>query len=296
MNVYEIITQQIIDNLNKATSWSDMVNFRMGPINLEGRPYRGINMMLLGNSGHQSRIWGTYNQIIKHGGQVRKGQKSSIVCFWKVITPEKTTSQQSDPKSRWFLRYYRVFNIDQCHFVEDNEYLAKLAGTPKDVEDVPEKPQSVIDNYISREGINLQFSETVPNPYYSPGRDLIKMIPNNCYKNNDEYLLTLFHEMVHSTGHKKRLDRFTGANERFGSKDYSFEELVAEIGATFISTHLELKPDFLNSVAYMRGWCHKLSLNPKWIVSAASKAEKAAELILQIVHEPKTVIQNSPVL
>ena len=278
MNSYQMITNQIISNLENATTWSDMISSGR-PINITGRPYRGINLMLLYNSSFKSRIWGTFRQIIKHGGRVRRSEKSSIVGFWSKYKPEPS-EQNKEPTERWYLKIYRVFNVEQCEFIEENEYLDSLEGKLNE-EPIPKVPNEVVSEYLKRENITLQRISQHSVPYYSPNKDLISISDHILYKSNDEYFMTLYHELTHSTGHPKRLKRFEVGSTVFGSQDYSLEELVAEIGANFLSAETAIKPDFLNSVSYIKGWIPQLIEHPRWIVSAASKAEQAVEYILK---------------
>ena len=278
MNTYQMITNQIISNLENATTWSDMISSGR-PINITGRAYRGINLMLLYNSNFKSRIWGTFHQIIKHGGRVRRSEKSSIVGFWSKYKPEPS-EQNKEPTERWYLKIYRVFNVEQCEFIEGNEYLESLDDQLNE-EPIPKVPNEVVSEYLKRENITLQRISQHSVPYYSPNKDFISITDHILYKSNDEYFMSLFHELTHSTGHPKRLNRFEVGNTVFGSQDYSLEELVAEIGANFLSAETAIKPDFLNSVGYIKGWIPQLIEHPRWIVSAAAKAEQAVEYILK---------------
>lgn len=280
MNSYEQITNQIIANLANAKNWSDMIN-PQGPINITGRAYQGINMLLLYAPGYNSRIWGTFHQIIKHGGKVKKGEKSSLVCFWSKFTPSQT-KQAKEPVEveRWFLKVYRVFNIQQCEFIEGNEYLESMEDK-LNKDPISALPNEVITDFLQRENISLQVANRRIIPYYSPSKDLIKITDKSLYKNTDEYLMTLYHEMIHSTGHPKRLKRFDVGIIKFASQDYSLEELAAEIGANFMCAHTGVSPNFLNSVSYIKEWIPHLKEHPRWIVSAAAKAQKAAEYIMR---------------
>jgi antirestriction protein ArdC len=278
MNSYQQITDQIIANLENAKGWSDMISFGNRPINIIGRPYQGVNLMLLYKPEYKSRIWGTFNQIIKHGGKIRKGEKSSMVAFWSKYQP-KPTAEGKKPEEKWFLKIYRVFNVEQCEFIDGNEYLESLEGKLNE-DPIPAAPDEVVSDYLKRENIALQRIVRHSVPFYSPKKDLISITDHALYENNEEYLMTLFHELIRSTGHPKRLKRCEVGSSIFGSQEYSLEELVAEIGANFLSAETDVKPDFLNSVGYIKGWIPKLKEHPRWIVSAAAKAEKATEFIL----------------
>ncbi len=281
MNSYEQITNQIITNLENAKTWSDMINAR-NPINITGRAYRGINIMLLYNASYKSRIWGTFRQIIKHGGKVNKGEKSSLVGFWSKYkpTPTKQAKELVEVEERWYLKVYRVFNVEQCEFIEGNEYLEALEGKLNE-EPVPTIPQELTDDYLRRESIELDTDHFNPVAMYSPGKDSITMPDRSIYTCNDEFFMTLFHEMAHSTGHPKRLNRFEVSSSKYDFDGYCLEELVAEIAANFLSAETGINPDFFNSLAYIKGWIPSLKEHPRWIVSAAAKAERAVEYILK---------------
>ena len=278
MNSYEQITNQIIENLEKAKTWSDMINAR-NPINITGRAYRGINLMLLYNTDYDSRIWGTFNQIIRHGGRIKKNERGSIVSFWNKYQP-KPTDENKNPDELWYMKLFKVFNTDQCEWVKDNEYLAYLEGKANE-EPVPTVPQEVVDDYLQREGIKLVNKRSESVPFYSPKKDLISITDRKLYKNNQEYYHTLNHELIHSTGSPKRLKRFEVESSVFRSESRNLEELVAEVGSNFLSHEMGIEPDFLNSVGYIKSWIPQLKEHPRWIVAAAAKAEKAADFILQ---------------
>lgn len=130
----------------------------------------------------------------------------------------------------------------------------------------------------------MQIIETLSNEaYYSPNGDYIKVPCKEQYINIEEFYSTLFHEIIHSTGHKSRLDRLkTGINASYGTEIYSKEELCAEIGSTMILNILgiETPKTFRNSSAYIQGWLNVLRSDSRFIVSASTKAEKAINYIL----------------
>lgn len=293
MNAYKQITNRIIENLEKASSWSDMITAQ-NPVNITGRPYRGINLLLLGMSGYNSRIWGTFRQITQYGGRVRKGEKSSVVAFWSRYKTNFSTASQDDvsagsnahadnatqAEERWYLKLYHVFNVEQCDFIEGNEYLAQLEGKTN-TEAIPATPGKVVAEYFKREGIMFYTVEKHITPFYNPAKDLIGISDYKLYKNSSEFLLTLYHEIIHSTGHPSRLNRFTVGDSILQTKHaYTVEELVAEIGANFLASATGVDADFMNSVAYIKSWISHLKEHPRWIVSAASKAEKAVEYVM----------------
>ena len=151
-----------------------------------------------------------------------------------------------------------------------------------------EEAEKIKSDYADRE--HLLIEELITNrAFYSPSRDYIQVPCKEQYDNVNEFYSTLFHEMVHSTGHKDRLGRLD-ANAKlasFGSEDYSKEELIAEIGSAFLMNHvgIETSKTFKNSAAYIQSWLKVLKDDNRFIVSASSKAEKAMKYILDIKEE-----------
>lgn len=152
----------------------------------------------------------------------------------------------------------------------------------KEVEPI-EAAEKVLHDYISREGITLE-SSISNEAYYSPMRDLIHLPMIGQFQRIEEYYSTAYHESVHSTMKKSRCDREQerkGKLVAFGSEEYSKEELVAELGSASIMNRLGLETvhSFRNSAAYIQSWIKALKNDPKMIVSAGSKAEKAVKYI-----------------
>jgi len=301
-NVYEIITDRIIDQLQQGIiPWNKpWVGYSRvgGTVRISacavshttGKPYSMLNQLLLGRSGEYI----TWKQLQAEGGKVKKGAKQQIVCFWKQLPVDQTDenghailNDNGEPKKKLipFLRYYGVFHIDDCDGIKakwDNVTKPTTVTIPADhAEEIPEADE-LLDQYISREGIKLVSDKVSNEAYYSPAADLINLPCIKQFKYAAEYYSTAFHEATHSTGHSKRLDRFSKqVSHRFGSVDYSKEELVAEIGAASICHSLGIATDnsFRNSVAYIQSWLKSLRNDPKMVVSAASKAEKAVAYI-----------------
>ena len=277
-SVYEMVTERIIEQLeNGVIPWEmPWTGVQSGAYNrISKKPYSLLNQMLLK---HQGGEYATFKQWSGLGGKIKKGAKSEIVVFWKIQPVEETKEDGTKTiKQIPLLRYYNVFHISDVEGVNPLEGLKE-----KEVEPI-EEAEKIKEEYKSRE--NLQIIETVSNEaYYSPMRDYIKVPCKEQFKEIEEFYSTLFHEMVHSTGHKTRLDRMgTGANiANFGSEEYSKEELIAEIGSATLLNILEIetKKSFRNSAAYIQNWLQVLRNDSKFIVSASSKAEKAVKYIL----------------
>lgn len=277
-NVYDMVTNRIIAELEKGQiPWQKpWTGVRSGAYNrITKRPYSLLNQMLLQHTGE----YATFKQWQDLGGHVRKGEKSEIVCFWKIFESKETNPDtgEIEVKKIPLLRYYNVFHISQIEGVEP------LAPEQLNDEVEPiEAGDKIITAYINREHLN--FVECKSNKaYYSPSNDTVVVPLKEQYSMINEYYSTTFHELTHSTGHQTRLNRLqTGAIASFGSENYSKEELVAEIGsATLMSiAGIETAKTFRNSTAYIQNWLQVLRNDNKFIVSASSKAEKAVNYIL----------------
>ena len=277
-NVYDMVTNRIIAELEKGKiPWQKpWTGVRDGAYNrITKRPYSLLNQMLLQHNGE----YATFKQWQDLGGHIRKGEKSEIVCFWKILEQEETNKDTGEKESVKIplLRYYNVFHISQVDGV------APLALEQLNDEVEPIKAgDKIINDYINREHLN--FVECKSNKaYYSPSNDTVVVPLKEQYNLINEYYSTTFHELTHSTGHKNRLNRLqTGAVAAFGSENYSKEELVAEIGSTTLMSiaGIETAKTFRNSTAYIQNWLQVLRNDNKFIVSASSKAEKAVNYIL----------------
>lgn len=277
-NVYEMVTERIIAELEKGViPWEKpWTGVRSGAYNrVSKRPYSLLNQMLLKHTGE----YATYKQWQDLGGQVKKGEKSEIVVFWKIFEAEETNKDTGEKETKKIplLRYYNVFHISQVEGVEP------LAPEQLNDEVEPiEEADKIITDYITRE--HIEFTECRSNEaYYSPSSDRVVVPMKEQYKVINEYYSTTFHELTHSTGHKSRLNRLeTGAVAAFGGTEYSKEELVAEIGSASLMNLLgiETVKTFRNSAAYIQSWLQVLRNDNKFIVSASSKAEKAVNYIL----------------
>lgn len=273
--VYEIVTNRIIEELEKGViPWrKPWTGGRGGAYNrISRKPYSMLNQMLLKHGGE----YATFKQWQSLGGKVRKGEKSEIVTFWKMIETETVKADgTTEKKTIPMLRYFSVFHVSQIEGVEP------LEKPFEDVEPI-EAADKIIVDYVSREG--LTFVETVTDEaYYSPSRDMVQVSAKEQYGAIAEYYSTTFHELTHSTGHAKRLNRLTtGIKAAFGGEEYSKEELTAEIGAASLLNHLGIEtPDsFRNSAAYIQSWLKALRGDARMIVAAASRAEKAVAYIL----------------
>lgn len=272
MTVYEIVTDKIIKQMEKGIiPWHKPWHGGMAKFNrVSKKGYSVLNQLLLPFDGE----YATLKQWNELGGKVKAGEKGNIVTYWNFINKaEKQEDGTEKVKSFPILRYYTVFHISQVEGVEPLENI-DFANTEV------ESAEDVKNTYFERESCRL-FVEKSDRAYYSPSFDEVHVPELNQFENSDEFYSTLFHEMTHSTGAAIRLDRLS-STAFFGNKDYSKEELVAEIGSAMLSSvaGLNTEKTFNNSVAYLQSWLRVLKNDPRMIVSAASKAEKAVDYIL----------------
>ena len=277
-NIYEMVTKRILEQLEQGViPWEKPWN--TGTLNgafnrISKKPYSLLNQILLGRDGE----WATFKQWTDLGGHIRKGEKASFVVFWKIQPYEDINADgEKIVKQIPLLRYYNVFHISQVDGVEP-----KSKPELKEVEPI-EAAEKIKESYKEREHIRI--IETITNGAgYDPVMDYIQVPCRKQYTDANEFYSTLFHEMVHSTGHKTRLDRLTSEdNLHFGSEVYSKEELCAELGSAMILNKIgiETPQTFKNSAGYIQNWLHAIkSHDNKFIVSAASKAKKAVNFIL----------------
>jgi antirestriction protein ArdC len=269
-SVYQIITEQIVKQLESGVApwhkpWATQI-----PRNLaSGRAYRGINVFLLASRGYGSPYWLTYKQATERGGHVRKGEHGSKVVFWKIGTREvEDADGETMQKQSFLLRYYTVFNVEQCE------------GVPAPGADRAVNPIEECERIVAG----------MPNPpaitqdaqaWYRPSTDTVGMPARNAFDSAEDYYSTLFHELTHSTGHPSRIGR-EGIEKlnTFGSESYSREELIAEMGAAMLAGVAGIERRTLaNSASYLKSWINVLKADSRMVVGAASQAQKAADYI-----------------
>ncbi len=289
--VYAAITEKIIANLETAGSWQKFWDLP-SPVSLNGHFYRGINYLILSGDRFKSRVYGTFGQIRANGGQVRKGEKSTLIVFWKKTDLKNASTGETD--SKFILKYYHIFNSEQAHFDETGKQkiaeLDKATIDRKSAQFVP--AEQIISGYKGKP--EIYFSQSDISPCYSPVADVITMPSENQYDTAEDFYRIIYHECAHSTGHPKRLNRFEAFHNKFGDELYSKEELVAELTSSFLADRAGLTKRQRNSNAYLRDWASALRDNQKWIMWAATRAEKAAEYILgtqQIILDEEDQVQ-----
>ncbi|MBC7382927.1 MAG: DUF1738 domain-containing protein [Bacteroidia bacterium] len=280
-DVYQIVNDRIIAELEKGiVPWKQSWKGTGIPRNLvTKRPYHGINLWLLLSLQYDNNYFLSYDQATALGGKVKKGEKACPVVFWKRF--EKEDEATKEIKYSYMLRYYNVFNISQCELPEK---ILEGAG----IEESEDEPIHICEHIVE----NMPSKPTIQHkgdmPYYVPKDDLIVMPKVKSFSGSEAYFNTLFHELVHSTGHQSRLNRKELVeNNAYGSDPYAQEELVAEMGACYLNmvAGILTPPLLTNNAAYLQSWIAKLKGDKRLILYASAAAQKAADYILNIIQE-----------
>jgi len=273
-DVYQIVTNQILAQLEKGVipwrkTWTDSGI----PKNLiTKKPYRGLNVWLLASLGYAQNYFLTFQQLKEAGGTIKKDEKPYIVVFYKWLEAENQKDGEERLKKP-LLRYYKVYNIAQCDGIK-NELMSPVLKPNHPIEEC----KFIVESMPNLPLILFRNDDA----YYHPEGDYINMPTIDRFESSEAYYATLFHEIIHSTGHKSRVGRREVMEKtRFGSEQYAIEELTAECGACYLQSIAGLKESVGdNSTAYIQHWLAVLRKNPRMIVFAGSQAQKAVDYIL----------------
>lgn len=282
-DIKEAITNEIIQSLEETQSvWHKDWKCMGVPMSLSSKDYayKGINFLILSlkqiAKGYTSSKWVTFKQCVKLGGEITKGEKSTMVTYYQRI--EIVDKETQEKKTIPFLKYYNVFNIEQTSLKDREEYkeqdLNELDSTL-----INNEIELLINNYDC--GIQHIVQDRA---CYIPSLDKINMPVKEQFTNYHAYYATLLHEITHSTGHEKRLDRFNETKKIFknSKEDYAFEELVAELTSMFLLATYKVDNESIkdNNKAYIKGWLKALKSDKEYIFKASKYAQKAFEYVL----------------
>jgi len=278
-DVYEIVTQRIIDKLKAGViPWQKkwMSKHRRPENFVSKRKYKGIlNMMLLSSLGYDSPYFLTFNQGKKLKAKLRKGEKGCPVTFWKILDKEEIDKDTGEKKKKkfFFLRYFTVFNVEQF---DDLDYPKPVQ--PEEAKDFD--PIKTSEELIARfPADTAKIKHAGDSAFYSPLNDSITLPKKETFDSEQDYYNVRFHETVHSTGHSSRLDRIKSTS--FGSNEYGKEELVAELGASFLCSEAGIFNSIAdNSASYLDNWIKALKGDSKLLTGACSGARKAVEWLI----------------
>ena len=276
--VYQEITDKIINQLKNGTvPWEQPWFGSSGAVSYAtGRAYSLLNQMILGGESGEFLTW---HQIQLHNGYLRKGSKGRRVFFWSTFDKAETNDKgETTIKQIPYLKTYTVFRVDDCDGVSKRWQPKTNTTTNTPIKQAEE----TVSKYLSRENIELKNIRN--EAYYSVKNDYINVPVINNFRSSEDYYSTLLHEIIHSTGNQKRLGRFKAddTSSPFGSPDYSREELVAEMGCSFLLHHLGISNTrtLEQNAAYIQSWLTALSNDVSLIAIAATRAERAAQYVL----------------
>lgn len=233
------------------------------------KSYRGINTLILSTvqlaEGYQSPYWLTFKQAQKLGAKVIKGSKATPIVFWKLIEKEETSDEQN--KSYLVSRAYNVFNADQIEGLD-------IPAVEFTIEPPDQIQSQVLAGYDNPPKIVYAAQSRA---VYSPALDRVTLPPHSSFQSEEAHLGTLFHELVHSTGHESRLNRFVKTG--LPTDAYAEEELVAELGAAILNGYFGIDSTHEQSAAYIANWLSVLKDDRNFLINAAQKAQKAVDLL-----------------
>ena len=297
------MVKQIVEDIKagKPFFW-DSGHFGKYPRNLlkalQGKDqfYNGINNLKLtftaNRFGFKDSRWATFKQAQEAGAKIKKGAKGVHIEFWQYAKPIMEVNPKTGKKEQVYVideetgkkvpayaelehpivKSYVVFNAEQMEGIEP-EKIIKLSH---------EKTNEAMENMIKNSEAPVIFDQISTN-YYEPSSDTIHVIPKEHFKSVDAFYATVSHEIAHSTGSEKRLNRVTLTTpSSFGSEIYAKEELRAELTSMFLAQKYSInfdKSHYENHTAYLQSWAKVLENNPNEIFKAASEAEKAMRYI-----------------
>lgn len=290
-DIYARVTDKIIADLERGVPtwlkpWSaeHAAGKISRPLRHNGTPYQGMNILLLWGEamekGYTALIWMTYKQAQELGAQVRKGETSALVIYANKLTRTETGENGEEAEQEIpFMKGYSVFNVEQ------------VEGLPAHYYAKPEHPLPLSERLDHAERFLTNTGATIRHggnkAYYSPSQDLVQMPPFEAFRDKESYYATALHELTHWTSHKIRLDRSFNA-KKFGDHGYAREELVAELGAAFLSADLGITPDVREDhAAYLDNWLRVLQEDKRAIFSAAAHAQRAADFLQGLQQKEK---------
>ncbi|WP_114217233.1 zincin-like metallopeptidase domain-containing protein [Ochrobactrum sp. 3-3] len=289
-DTYQHITNVIIEQLEAGTKpwvrpWrGNTLTTSIIPRRSSGEAYRGINVLMLWiasqMNGYEDTIWMTYRQAKDLGGQVRKGERGSLVVKYGTFTPKDHDAD--DDRSIPYLKGYTVFNVEQIENLP-TEYYSPAEPLPT----TPVPHNETVDTFVRQTGAVIHYGGT--KACYRPGPDDILMPDRVRFLSDVHLYSSLLHEIGHWSGAKHRLNR--DLSGRFGSNAYAVEELVAELSAAFLCADLGVAHDLReNTAAYIDNWLAVLKADKRAIITAAAKAQAATDYLHGLVSIHRTEV------
>jgi len=286
-NLYAEVTARVIAELEEGRlpwvrPWDAAACPCTMPANaVTGRRYSGINVLILWSAviegQYASQRWLTYKQAQAAGGNVRKGERGTTICYADRFTPkdeaERARDEDREARQLAFLKRFTVFNVDQCEGLPERFSPQIEAGPVEDADRIPAAHALI-------EASGADFRIGGGEAYYSPGADYVAVPPQQAFGEPINWYRTALHELGHWTGHRSRLNR--DQSGAFGSGPYAREELVAEMASAVTCASLSIRPT-VRHADYIGSWLAVLREDEKAIFRAASAASKAADFLLGFV-------------
>ncbi len=294
--VESIVTKRILAELEKGSvpwvkPWKELGVAGGGniPVNhISNDPYHGINVLALWCAGigkFESNRWLTKKQVLGLGGRIiyEEFKKSTEIIFWRKVEKKVKDENGDDADgSYWLLRFYNVYNVDQCVNLRETKWDKVKKEVPVVVSD-PDGFNSEYEAAVRATGATIKHGGD--RAFYIPSRDFIQLPHKNQFSEASQYEATTAHELTHWTGHKSRLDRLEKVS-KYERKEYAFEELIGELGSAFTCAHFGINGD-LRHAGYLDGYLKLLKDNPKAFISAARKAGEAVKFLYPKLEEVK---------
>ena len=277
-DLYADVSARIVAELEAGAApwvkpWSATAGANIPCNAVSNRPYSGCNVVLLWMAqaaGYCTPRFLTFKQALELGGHVRKGERGTKVFFVKQLqVRDQSTDDNSATRLIPMMREYTVFNVDQCDTLPDSA----ITGKPMRVRN-PDTRDELADEFLRSTGADIR--EGHGEAFYVPSRDFISMPAFEAFRGADHFYNTTFHELTHWSGHKSRLDR--DLKNRFGSREYAAEELIAELGAAFLCAEFGFDGDVRNA-GYVANWIELLKADKRAFFTACSQASKAADYL-----------------
>lgn len=244
--------------------------------------YNGINVFVLWleaqSNNYKYNYWLTYKQAQELGGVVKKGSKGTRCVFYKPVEVKGDTKDED--KSYLCIRSFTLFNVDQIDGLSGVDELSKEQTFSED--ESTESLKGLVSVYCEKSGLKVESGGN--KAFYSPSKDLIRM-PNS-FESASGYVSTFAHEIGHSTGHKSRLDRFSSNDKAFDTykESYAFEELCAELFASFLCADLQVQGEHENHASYLDSWLKVLKKDKTFLFKASSAASKAYRYLIDLTN------------
>lgn len=310
----EVLTQSLITRIKTIQGdwtrpWFD--NPGLEPRNLDGKPYKGLNKLLLSlvDGGREIPVYMTFLRAKEEGVSVLSGEKSLPVQYASQLAFHQVTrkslpmdkykklsvEEQGEYKVVFIMKHFNVFNVDQTNMKEVKPELYKklLNGEKREIRELEGELANPLMTLLVENGWCVPIhQDQVNRAYYNPTSDSIHLPGRGYFKSDDYFLSTMLHEVAHSTGHPDRLNRDIG--DFFGSQSYSREELVAELSSAVVGQTYGVSKTILeNNACYLESWLSNISQTPDFLNEVLDDVVKASDMIIERVAQNEQALTRT---